>query len=69
MPYDLGSVPIHEDGARGHERAQLVEGGGVVDEADVADAQDGAQVVRDGALEVLEENYTGDTNETGEAQK
>lgn len=33
---------------------QLVEGGGVVDEADVPDVEDGLQVVADGALEVLE---------------
>ena len=46
-------MPVHEDGAGGDEGGQLVEGGGVVDQADVADAQHGAEVVRDGAFEVL----------------
>ena len=52
--HDLGGIAVHELVAGLLEGAQGVEAGHVVDEADVVDAEDGAQVVRDGHLQLGE---------------
>ena len=51
---DLHGVSVHVEGAGILEVVQLVQGGRVVDEAHVADIEDGLQVVADRALQVLE---------------
>ena len=50
MPQDVGGVLVHEGAAGGDQVRQRVERSGVVDETDVADGEDGAEVVGHGRL-------------------